>query len=118
MKRVYELMIIFEGDVAEPEIQAQLGKVEEAVVAGGGKIATTDNWGKRRFAYEIDHKWEGTYVVLEIVTEARDLHDVERMLRLADETVVRHKNMRLPDYEATRRGLLGDEAPVAAGEGA
>lgn len=113
MIRVYELMIIFDQDVAEPEVEAMLGKVDEAVVAGNGTIATSDNWGKRRFAYEIDHKWEGTYVVLEIVTEARDLHDVERMLRLADETV-RHKLMRLPDYEAKRRGLLGDDSPVAA----
>ncbi|NNE73215.1 MAG: 30S ribosomal protein S6 [Acidimicrobiales bacterium] len=112
MIRVYELMIIFDGDVPDADVQAQLTKVDATVVAGGGKVATTDHWGKRRFAYEINHKWEGTYVVLEIVTEARDLHDVERMLRLADE-VVRHKLMRLPDDEATRRGLLGD-APAAA----
>ena len=58
---------------------------------------------------------EGYYVVLEIVTEATDLHEVDRFLRLADETV-RHKTFRLPDHEATRRGLLGDAAePAPAG---
>jgi small subunit ribosomal protein S6 len=54
-------------------------------------------------------------VVLEIVTEARDLEDAERALRLADD-VVRHKLMRLPEKEAARRGLLG-EAPAPAEAG-
>ncbi|MGI9600279.1 MAG: 30S ribosomal protein S6 [Acidimicrobiales bacterium] len=110
MKRAYELMIIFGGEVPDLDVQAHLTSVNALVVEGGGTVVNTDNWGKRRFAYEIDHKWEGTYVVLEIVTEARDLHEVERTLRLADE-VVRHKVMRLPESEATKRGLFGD-APV------
>jgi len=110
VQRAYELMIIFDGDVPDVDVQQQLTSVDALVVEGGGKVAATDNWGKRRFAYEINHKWEGTYVVLEIVTEGRDLHEVERTLRLADE-VVRHKVMRLPDSEAAKRGLVGD-APV------
>jgi len=105
--RTYELMIIFGGDVPDVDVQKHLASAGELAVAGGGKVATTDNWGKRRFAYEIDHKWEGTYVVLEIITEGTDLHEVERTLRLADD-VVRHKVMRLPDSEAARRGLLAD----------
>ena len=52
--------------------------------------------------------------MLEIVTEARDLGGVERSLSLADE-VVRHKTIRLPDDEAARRGLLGEETPAQAG---
>ena len=107
MTRAYELMIIFDGDVPDLDVQAHLVQVGEAVTAGGGTVATTDNWGKRRFAYEINHKSEGTYVVLEIVTEGRDLHEVSRTLRLADD-VVRHKVMRLPDSEAARRGLSSD----------
>ena len=112
LTRAYELMIIVDGD-AEESTKDILGQVDKLVQAGGGRIATTDNWGRRRFAYEINHKWEGVYVVLEIVTEASNLDDVERTLRLADE-VVRHKLLRLPDREATRRGLLG-AAPTPAG---
>jgi small subunit ribosomal protein S6 len=112
--RAYELMIIYLGDTDDAVVSASLAGVTRQVEEGGGQVATTDLWGKRRFAYEIDHKWEGIYVVLEIVTEARDLHDVERALRLADE-VVRHKVIRLPDTEATRRGLLGETTPAQAG---
>lgn len=109
--RAYELMIIFDAGLDEAGVQAQLAKVNSGVETTGGQVATTDVWGLRRFAYEIDHKHEGIYVVLEITSEARDLSGVERALRLADE-VVRHKLIRLPDTEATKRGLLGDGAPA------
>jgi len=104
-------MIIYTADQDESAVSAQLKGVAATIEAGGGTVATTDLWGLRRFAYEIDHKTEGVYVVLEIVTEAPNLDDLDRQLRLADE-VVRHKILRLPEREATRRGLLGDGAPA------
>ena len=112
--RAYELMIIFDGDVEDTAVNAMLANVNKLVEAGGGNVKKTDRWGRRRFAYEINHKWEGIYVVLEISTEGRDLHEVERVLHIADE-VVRHKVMRLPENEAVRRGLLGDVTPATAG---
>ena len=112
--RAYELMIIFDGDVDDTAVNDQLKAVDRLIEAGGGTVKKTDRWGRRRFAYEINHKWEGIYVVLEIATEGRDLSEVERVLHLADE-VVRHKTIRLPDAEATRRGLLGEAAPAEAG---
>ena len=105
--RAYELMIIFDRDLEEAAIQPQLDRVGKQVKESGGSVSTTDVWGKRRFAYEIDHKDEGYYVVLELVTEGGDLSGLERQLRLADE-VVRHKLIRLPDAEAARRGLLAE----------
>jgi small subunit ribosomal protein S6 len=107
-------MVIFDGDVEDTAVNAMLANVNKLVEAGGGEVKKTDRWGRRRFAYEINHKWEGIYVVLEISTEGRDLHEVERVLHLADE-VVRHKVMRLPEKEAVRRGLLGDATPATAG---
>jgi small subunit ribosomal protein S6 len=109
--RAYELMIIFQGDVEDDALNRILAQSGKLIEAGPGKVAKTDRWGKRRFAYEINHKWEGVYVVLEITTEASNLDDLERMLRIADE-VIRHKLIRLPDREAAKRGLVG-VAPAA-----
>jgi small subunit ribosomal protein S6 len=107
-------MVIYGGDTDEAVVNENLANIGRQVEAGNGRVATTDRWGRRRFAYQIDHKWEGIYVVLEIVTEATDLHELERSLRLADE-VVRHKLIRLPDHEAAKRGLLGEATPAEAG---
>ena len=108
--RAYELMIIFDGETEEDAVNRILASTGQLVVDGDGKVAKTDRWGRRRFAYEINHKWEGIYVVLEIVTEASNLDELERQLRIADE-VVRHKVIRLPDPEASKRKLVG--APAA-----
>ena len=110
VKRAYELMVIIDSDVdAVDAVEAVITRVAGLVADEGGLIASTDNWGRRRFAYEIDHKTEGTYVVWEIVTETAGLPLTERQLRLADE-IVRHKLFRLPEREAVRRGLLGEAA--------
>ena len=112
--RAYELMIIIDSDVADTDVPAVMSRTEGLVTDEGATIASTDIWGRRRFAYEIDHKMEGTYVVWEITTDTAGLPITERQLRLADD-IVRHKLFRLPDHEATRRGLLGDAAPASAG---
>ncbi len=103
--RAYELMIIVDQDADDAANKAVIERVKEMVEADGGTIPTVDNWGRRRFAYPINHKSEGVYTVFEIVTEAPNLDELDRFLRLADD-VVRHKLFRLPDNEATRRGLL------------
>jgi len=110
--RAYEMMIIFNGDLDDSTVQLFLNRVTESIQAEGGDVVTVDKWGKRKFAYEIDHKQEGIYVVLEWVVEAMDNAALERMLRLADE-VVRHKLLKLPDAEAERRGLFGSPATPA-----
>ena len=112
--RAYELMVICDGDLDESAVSGIINRITADVESHSGTIAGTDKWGKRRFAYEINHKHEGFYVVFEILAEPGSLDSVERMLRLADE-VVRHKVIRLPDHEAERRGLLGDATPAEAG---
>ena len=109
--RAYELMVIFDGSLDDEGVQTHLKEVQ-GQVSQVGRIARTDYWGRRRFAYEIAHKTDGFYAVLEIETEGGALDAVERSLRLADH-VVRHKLIRLPDGEAQRRGLLDASAPAA-----
>ena len=111
--RAYELMVIFESGLDDLVIDDQVKSVTAQIATRGGTVASTDRWGRRRFAYEIDHKTEGYYVVWELTSDGGDLEALERSLRLADE-VVRHKIIRLPDSEDHRRGLLGAPAPVAA----
>ncbi len=112
--RAYEMMVIFDGDLEESAVAGHINQISAQVDATGGSVATADKWGKRRFAYEINKKHEGFYVVFEILAEPGALDEVERNLRLADD-VVRHKLLRLPDSEAARRGLLGESSPASAG---
>jgi len=113
--RAYELMVIFESGLDDLAVDEQVKAVAAQVATRGATVAKADRWGRRRFAYEIDHRTEGYYVVWEITADGADLEGLERYLRLADE-VVRHKLVRLPDHEAARRGLVGEQAePATAG---
>ena len=113
--RAYELMVIFESGLDDLAVDEQVKAVAAQIATRGATVASADRWGRRRFAYEIDHRTEGYYVVWEIPSDGADLEALERYLRLADE-VVRHKLVRLPDREAARRGLVGEQAePAAAG---
>ena len=102
--RAYELMVIIDAELDDEVIDATVKRIADLLGQRGATIKTENRWGRRRFAYEINHKHEGYYVVFEFVGGS-DLDQFERALRLADETV-RHKVVRLPDAEAARRGLL------------
>ncbi|HEY7068725.1 MAG TPA: 30S ribosomal protein S6 [Acidimicrobiales bacterium] len=106
--RAYELMVIIDAELDDEVIDATVKRIADMLGQRGATVRSEDRWGRRRFAYEINHKHEGYYVVFEFVGGS-DLDTLERALRLADETV-RHKVVRLPDREAARRGLLEQAA--------
>lgn len=108
--RAYELMVIIDGDVDDPKAQSWVKTVSDGITNAGGTIhGKPDWWGKRQFAYPINRKETGYYLVVEAVAEPGALDELERNLRLADD-VVRHKLLRLPDHEAARRGMSGAAA--------
>jgi small subunit ribosomal protein S6 len=116
--RPYEIMVILEAGLEEDAIRASIDRVTDLVSARGGTPGKTDRWGKRRFAYELHHKWEGYYVLLEVTAEPAAVAEVDRMLGLADE-VIRHKVIRLPERTAGRtpRTLSADAIPEATPNG-
>ena len=106
--RAYELMVIIDAELDDEVIDATVKRIAGLLDQRGATVKREDRWGRRRFAYEINHKLEGYYVLFEFVGGS-DLDTLERALRLADETV-RHKVVRLPDHEAARRGLVEQAA--------
>lgn len=93
--RSYELMMIHRPELAEVDVRDHVGEVETAI-AGEGTVTSSDFWGKRRFAYEIDHIHEGYYSVVTFQGEHEMVDRLGGALELLD-TVVRHKFMRTDD---------------------
>ena len=115
--RPYETMIIFDVEVEEQAIQGVLDRALEVVRSNGGTPGTVDRWGRRAFAYEMNHKREGYYVVAEYTAEPKASAELDRFLVLADE-VLRHKIIRLPDKVAGRaRPRAAGAAKAAAVDG-
>jgi small subunit ribosomal protein S6 len=113
--RPYEVMVIFDAGLEEDAIRTTLDRATKIITGGGGTVSRVDRWGRRRFAYEINHRSEGYYVLIEATTQPEVIAEMSRMLSLADE-VVRHKVIRLPDNVAGRspRPSSSESAPAAA----
>lgn len=94
--RDYELMTIHRPDLAENDVETKIGELETYLSDNEAEVTKRDMWGKRRFAYEIDHLSEGYYSVVSFRAGADTVAGVDRMLAFADE-VLRHKIVRLGD---------------------
>jgi small subunit ribosomal protein S6 len=109
--RPYEIVVIFDASLDEPVIRAATDRVADHVKSRGGTPGHVDRWGKRTLAYEIAHRHEGYYVVIDVVAEPDVVAEVGRMLELSDE-VLRHKVLRKVEKTARRRQAV--ERPAAA----
>ena len=108
--RPYEVMVIFDADLDEETIRSAVTRYTQLIEGRGAQPGPVDFWGKRRFAYELKHRWEGYYVVLQAKAEPAAMDELHRVLSLADE-VLRHKILRIP--EAVYGKLAGTRpAPV------
>jgi small subunit ribosomal protein S6 len=94
LMRMYEVMTIHRPELAEAEVRSLMRETEEFLRTRGAEVVGSDLWGKRRFAYEIDHLKEGYYSVVTFQSEAPAVDDLDRALALADQ-VVRHKITRV-----------------------
>ena len=94
--RDYELMTIHRPDLAEDDVESKISELETYLANSEAEVTKRDLWGKRRFAYEIDHLSEGYYSVVTFKAGAETVASVDRMLTLADE-VLRYKIVRLGD---------------------
>jgi len=93
--RGYEVMTIHRPDLAEDDVEAKVGEIESLLVDKGASVTGRDLWGKRRFAYEIDHLSEGYYSVLSFDADPEAIDAVDRVLSLADEVMRRGKCRRV-----------------------
>lgn len=99
--RPYEVMVILDARLEDDVIRATIDRATQLITDAGGAVGHVDRWGKRRFAYDVHHRSEGYYAVLEVTAEPNVLAQLDRMLGLADE-VIRHKVIRIPDKVAGR----------------
>ena len=95
-ERQYELVYILPPDSTEQQVAEIHEQVDGIVSRMNGKIEKTDNWGRRKLAYEIGRHKEGVYV-LEVINGPGDLtKELDRRLKVLDQ-VVRHIIVRVDE---------------------
>jgi len=90
MTSKYELALAINGTLEEDAKTAALERVQGYITRFGGTITNVDDWGKKRFAYDIDKMKEGFYYFISFETEDPDCpNEIEDNVRLMEQ-VVRH----------------------------
>jgi len=120
MKRKYELVYVVSPVATDDQVSDLHTQIEAVVQRMGGQIEKTENWGRRKLAYEIGHQKEGTYV-LEVINGSGDLmKEIDRRLKVID-YVIRHLVVRVDEDEQvvertrTRRTEVSRRRRVARG---
>jgi small subunit ribosomal protein S6 len=92
--RQYELVYILPPDSTEQQVAEVHEQIGAVVSRLNGQIERTDNWGRRKLAYEIAHQKEGVYVLDVINGTGELMKELDRRLKVMDQ-VIRHMVVRV-----------------------
>ena len=98
MNRKYELVYVVSPDATEEQVNEIHAQVEGILGRMGGQVEKTDNWGRRKLAYEIGRHKEGTYVLESIMGSGEALKEIDRRLKVYD-IVIRHLVVRVDEEQ-------------------
>jgi small subunit ribosomal protein S6 len=94
--RQYELVYILPPETTDAQVTELHDQVAAVVSRMNGQIEKTENWGRKRLAYEISRHKEGVYV-LEVINGSGELmKELDRRLRVMDQ-VIRHIVVRVDE---------------------
>jgi small subunit ribosomal protein S6 len=87
--RDYEAVFIIDPGCDDSQVGQEVDTVKEIIASGDGKVLETQLWGRRRLAYEIKKKKEGTYVLIRFRGGSALLAELARRFKL-NELILRH----------------------------
>jgi small subunit ribosomal protein S6 len=108
----YEILLMLDPESPEERHDEIIARTRELIEKGGGNWLSHDAWGRRRLAYEIDHKTDGVYHLLQFDAPPEALDEVGRVLKITD-GVMRHMATRRPKGG----GRVAAPPPLPAPEG-
>src|SRR3954464_9957337 len=94
--RQEQLVLNLPADTTEQQVTELHEQVEGIVSRLNGQIEKTENWGRRRLAYEIAHHKEGVYMLDVINGSGELMKELDRRLRVMDQ-VIRHMVVRVDE---------------------
>lgn len=111
-QRSYEIVFIINPDAEDAEVMRLTEAAQKIITDQGGNIVKTEMMGKRRMAYEINHKRDGVYVLLEVEGSGREIAEFERRMRVNDR-VLRYMTVRVDEYRRRAQKLKDRRARKA-----
>lgn len=83
----YEVLYIIDASADDAAKEAQIAKYSDLVTAAGGSVEAVDKWGIKKFAYPMEFKNEGYYVLMTFTAPADLPAEMERQMRISDNII-------------------------------
>ena len=96
--KAYELLFFVAPTLEEDARAKVMGRIENVITEGDGKIDNHEDWGKRKLAYEINGLTEGDYILIDFHADPDSIAELDRILRIND-SVERHMIVRRTDRD-------------------
>ena len=80
----YELMFIIAQDVAEEKREELINKFKSYVESHGGTIEGVEKVGMKKFAYPINFKNEGFYVIFNMTMDPAEVDAMNKLMTITD----------------------------------
>lgn len=80
----YELAVVVSAKLEDEARADVIEKVKALITRFGGNVTDVDEWGKRRFAYEIQKMKEGFYYFIQFEAESSAPAEIESRIRIMD----------------------------------
>ncbi len=126
----YELAVAINGQLDESDKNNAVDKVKALIERFGGQITAVDDWGKKRYAYEVKKTKEGYYLFIKFQAEPETPAEIEQRIRIMDfvhrylivsdekELTVKHEAPEAPKAETAEErpaeaAAPAEEAPAA-----
>ena len=83
----YEVLYIVNASLDDAAKEATIEKYSVLVTANGGEVESVDKWGVKKFAYPIDYKNEGYYVLMNFTANPDLPAEMERQMKISDDII-------------------------------
>lgn len=111
--RQYEVVFIVDSTADDDEVARLTDGFKQIVTDQGGTITKSESMGRRQLAYEILHKTEGTFMLLEIEGSGREIAELERRMRVNDR-IIRYITVRVDEDRRRAEKFKANRARKAA----
>jgi len=82
----YESVIIINPNLEAEAIKALIEKISN-LINNNGTVASVEEVGKKKLAYEIKKNKEGYYIIIKFEAKPELITELERVYRIADEVI-------------------------------
>ena len=107
----YESIFIMDPDLEEAQAQATIEKVKGIITQNNGEILKSEDWGKRKLAYDVKKKPRGHYILTTFSGSPALLSELHRNFRVMD-AVIKFQSVRLDEHlEAAAKSSVPEDLP-------